>query len=386
MKRWRTTTLPVFAPYLIVFGLLLVAFQHWYGSPDLHASYAKYGDPGVGTGHWDFWYHFALRDILDPVVGWIPFAPVHWLGFAGLGVLIVWFGWPAAGCVAAAAAYELAISSVGTGVGFGLPARYPMIVIPLIAVPMAAVIQRIRVAQLLFVPLLAVSLVFAVAAIRNFSQLYPGDVQRIFGLRSTAPAFPSLSGVQAPVSFTLPPNGAPAPQTGKLEGDAVVARQGRDKPGFMRFGPWVGLKSGGYLATFSLAAQGVGPKEPVSILQVFGTGQAQPASTVVTGRELPGGRAFTNIDLPFATPGGQFVETRVYYRGKGTLRAGPITVLPIVAPQPAVHYHDWPLVFMWVGGTVLVGWLFAQVMMLSRQRERQTRQPSASEASSDGEQ
>ena len=158
----------------------------------------QYGSPAVGTGHWDFWYQFALRDILDPVVGWIPFAPVHWLGFAALGCLVVRFGWPAAGCVAAAAGYELVISSVGTGVGFGLPARYPMIVVPLIAVPLAVVIQRIRVALVVFVPLLAVSIIFAVAAVRNFGLLYPGDIQRIVGMRSTAPAFPELAGVQAP--------------------------------------------------------------------------------------------------------------------------------------------------------------------------------------------
>ena len=127
--------------------------------------------PQVGTGHWDFWYQFALRDILDPVVGWIPFAPVHWLGFAALGCLVVAFGWPAAGCIAVAAGYELVISSVGTGVGFGLPARYPMIVVPLIAVPLAVAIQRIRVALVVFVPLLAVSIIFAVAAVRNFGLL-----------------------------------------------------------------------------------------------------------------------------------------------------------------------------------------------------------------------
>ena len=124
------------------------------GVPISTAPYEAYGDPAVGTGDWNFWYHYALRDILDPVVGWIPFAPVHWLGFAGLGCLVVMFGWPAAGAIAVAAGYELLISSVGTGVGFGLPARYPMIVVPLIAVPLAVVIQKIRVARVIFVPLL----------------------------------------------------------------------------------------------------------------------------------------------------------------------------------------------------------------------------------------
>ena len=80
VKRWRTVTLPVLGPYAIGIGLLSAAFQHWYGSPNLQTSYQAVGVPAVGAAHWDFWYQYALRDILDPVVGWIPFAPVHWLG------------------------------------------------------------------------------------------------------------------------------------------------------------------------------------------------------------------------------------------------------------------------------------------------------------------
>jgi hypothetical protein len=365
-KRWRTVTLPVVVPYAIGLALLAAAFQHWYGSPDFYASYEQYGSPDVGTGHWNFWYDFALRDILDPVVGWIPFAPVHWLGFAGLGCLVVMFGWPAAGAIAVAAGYELLISSVGPGVGFGLPARYPMIVIPLIAVPLAVVIQKIRVARVIFVPLLAVSLVFAVAAARNFAQLYPSDVQRIFGMRSTAPAFPELAGVLAPLSFTLAADAAPAPQTGKVDGAEAVAKQGRDRAGFVRFGPWVGLKKGAYLATFSLAASGVRPNQTAAMVQIIGAGASGIESKVFSGRDLQTSGALRNVDMTFATPGGRFMETRVYYPGRGTLRVGPINVQPIAVPQAVTHYSDWPLVFLWVGGTVLVGWLFVQVMLLSR--------------------
>ncbi len=337
----------------------------------------------MGTGRWDFWYHYALRDLLDPVVGWIPFAPVHWLGFAGLGCLVVMFGWPAAGAIAVAAGYELLISSVGTGVGFGLPARYPMIVVPLIAVPLAVVIQKIRIALVIFVPLFAVSLVFALAAARNFGQLYPGDVQRIFGMRSTAPAFPELAGVLAPLSFTLAPDAPPAPATGRLEGAQVVGRAGRDKPGFLRYGPYVGLKENeAYLATFSLAAAGIDPDEIVGIVEVT-SGGAVLASKPLTGRQLSPFPSLINIDLPFTTPGG-FVETRVYYRGRGTLRAGLISVQPIAPVDPPTRFRDWPLVFMWVGGTFLAAWLFAQVMMLRRQRVRSNENDSEHSAGSGG--
>jgi hypothetical protein len=368
MERWRTVTLPVLAPFAIGFGLLAAAFQHWYGSPNLQASYQAYGSPAVGTGRWDFWYQFALRDILDPVVGWIPFAPVHWLGFAALGCLVARFGWPAAGCVAAAAGYELVISSVGPGVGFGFPARYPMIVVPLIAVPLAVAIQKVRAALVIFVPLLAVSVIFAVAAARDYGQLYPSNVQHIFGMRSTAPAFPVLNVVQVPVSFTLAPGSPPRPQTGKLERGQVVGRAGRDQPGFLRFGPYVGLKDGAYRATFSLAASGVGPEEHVATIEVVGGPESVLARRVITARDLRP-RDLSNIELSFATPGALWVETRVFYHGRGTLRVGPIDVQPILPPQPAAtHFRDWPIVFLWVAGTFLVGWLFVSVMRLSRKR------------------
>jgi hypothetical protein len=214
-----------------------------------------------------------------------------------------------------------------------------------------------------------------VAAVRDFTRLYPSESQGIIGLRSTAPAFPKLAGVSVPElsvsppqSFYFAPDAQPAPQTGKLEGGQVVAKAGRDDPGFLRFGPYVRLKRGAYLATFSLAAAGVRPDEVAAIMQVVGGGTVF-ASRPLTRRHLPSLPNLSNIEMSFATPGGLPVETRVYYRGKGTLRAGPISVQAIAPPQAEVHFHDWPIAFLWVAGTFLVGWLFVQVMLLSRQRK-----------------
>jgi hypothetical protein len=365
VKRWRTVTVPVLVPYVLGILLLSAAFQHWYGSPNLQTPYERYGSPAVGTGQWDFWYQFALRDILDPIVGWIPFAPVHWLGFAALGCLVVWFGWPAAGCVAAAAGYELVIASVGPGSGFGMPARYPMIIVPLIAVPLAVAIQKVRVARVIFVPLLALSLVFAVAAIRDYRALYPAEFQRVFGVRSIATAFPVLNEYEWQQSFTLSPGDWP-PETGKLQSGQVVARAGRDKPGFLVFGPYALLKAGAYQATFPLAANGVGSDERVAAIEVV-SGNALWAREVLTGRQVRR-RPLEGIELPFATPGNALIQTRVYYLGRGTLRMGPIQVQPIAAPISPVHYRDWPLTFLWVGGTFVIGWLFVELMRLNRKR------------------
>jgi hypothetical protein len=366
---WRTVTLPLLLPYVIGLASLAAAFQYWYGTLDPYAGYeGLYGDAGtIGSGGWDFWYEFVLRDIFNPVVGWIPFAPVHWIGFAALGCLVVWFRWPAAACLAVAAGYVLFVTSFGPSVGWGLPARYEMIVIPLIAIPLAVALQGVRAARVIFVPLLAVSLVFAVAAVRDYGWLYPIDeTQRIFGMRSTATAFPVTTEPAPPQSFTLAPGDWPAPLTGRLERGQVVARASRDRPGYLRYGPYSMLRPGAYRAKFSLAASGVRPEEPVAVIEVVGGGEAVLARETIAGRQLRR-RRLSSIDVSFGTPANA-IETRVYYLGRGALRTGPIHVQQITVPVPTTHFRDWPLAFLWIGGTALIGWLFVQVMRLTPRR------------------
>src|SRR5918994_6695834 len=271
-KRWRTTTVPVLVPYAIVLVSFVLAFQHWYGSPDPRTPYYAYSSTTLGGGGLRAVYDYGLHDLFNPLVGWIPFAPVHWLGLAALGCVVVWFGWPAAAVIAVAAAYELILASSAPVGGWGLPARYLLIVIPLIAVTIAVVIAQLRLARAVFVVLLAGSLVLTVAAVRDFEGLYPaGERQRIFGLRSIAPAFPVTLPPLPPTSFALSPGQAPT-QTGRVQGQQLVARQGRDKPGFMLWGPYSPLKTGAYEATFSLSAAGARPDALIAVIEVIGGG------------------------------------------------------------------------------------------------------------------
>jgi hypothetical protein len=356
----RTVALPVLVPYAAVFGAFLLAFLHWYGSADPRTPYYAYSTTTIGSGGWKALYDYVLHDIFDPMAGWIPFAPVHWVGLAALACVVVWFGWPALACLAVAAGYELVLASAAPAGGWGLPARYLIIVIPLIAVPIAVAIQQIRAARVVFLPLLAGSLVFAVAAVRDHLDLYPvGERQRIVGLRSIAPAFPVTLPPEPPKTFTLAP-GQVRPQAGRVERGQVVAREGRDRPGFLLYGPYSGLKSGAYEATFMLAATGARSNEAVATIEVVGRSETVLAREVVTADRL--GPVSREVGLSFATPGELPIETRVYYHGSGTLRAGSVEVGPIEnASQPA-HLRDWPLALLWVGGTILVGWLFVDVM------------------------
>ena len=297
------------------------------------------GGTTVGAGGKNFLYEFVLTDLFNPVAGWIPFVPVQWLGLAALGCVIVRFGWPAVGVVAVAAGYELLGASAGPLAGWQLPARYLVVVLPFIAIPMALLIQTVRPARFVFLPLLAVSLVFAVAAVHMYQGLYPvGVTPRIFGARTTAPLFAitrdiSLSGLTT--GFKLTP-GYPPPKTGTVKGGLVVARPGRNERGFMLTGPYSSLEDGTYQATFSLAATGATPGRSVAAIEVTGT----PPSRFFARQELkPGelGPRLTKRTMQFKTPGGYLVETRVYYYGNGTVKAGPVSHRARLDPRSALR-------------------------------------------------
>jgi hypothetical protein len=368
MKRWRTVAVPLIAPYAIGLGLMAITFQHWYGSPSPTAPYRAYSTTTVGSGGWDFLFEFTAADLFNPVNGWIPYVPVHWLGLAALGAVAVRFGWPGAACLGVAIGYELILSSAGPNIGWGFPARYLIILIPLIAVPLAVVIQRIGAARTVFVPLLAVSLVYAAAAVRDYQWLYPiGDKPKTFGARTTADLFPVTVPPELPTAFNLSPGGQFQPQTGKVQDGVSVARDSRDRPGYMLWGPYVSLKSGTYRATFSLASTGARDAEQVAVVEAAGTPPPRVfARRFVTAGELTA-RAPKNVTLEFKTPGSYLVEARVFYAGRGTLRAGPVQVQAVQASLEAPsRFPDWPLVLLWVGGTVLAGWLLVRAMRVRR--------------------
>ena len=360
-KRWHTALLPLLVPYAVGIGLFAIAFQHWYGSPDPRAPYLGWGYTTVGSGGWNFVWRFALTDLLNPVAGWIPYAPVHWVGLAALGCLVVWFRWPAAACIAVAAGNELIIAAAGPSVGWGFPARYLLIVIPLIAIPIALVLQEVRVARAIFFPLLAASLVIAFAFAHDYQRLYPvGDKPRLYGVRSVASIFPvTTQGWPTPTSFALQPGVFP-PQTGKVRGKQVIATEGLDPPGYVIFGPYTGLREGEYRARFRMAVAGVRGDVPVATIETSGTPPGTIfARKVVTAAELE--QRPTDVQLDFRTPGGWAVETRVFYQGRGTLSAGRTQVEPLHV-KARTWAPDWLLVVVWVGGTVLVGWLFVRLL------------------------
>ena len=366
--RWRTVLVPLVVPYVVGIGLLGVAFHDWYGAADPRAPYLGWGYSTVGSGGLDFMWRFLLTDLFNPIAGWIPYAPVQWLGLAALGCLIVWFRWPAAACIAVAAGNEVIIANAAPGVGWGFPARFLLIVIPLIAVPIALVLQELPVTRVIWVPLMAFSLVVSTAFAHDYLRAYPvGDKPRVFGVRNVASIFPIVNSPLLTTTFTLDPGLYP-PLTGRVQRGQVVAKESRDAPGFLMWGPYSSLREGEYRATFQLAASGVEGNVPVATIETTGIPPPKAFThKVVTAAEL--GRGSKDVRLDFKTPGGFFVETRVYYQGHGTVKAGPVVVTPLHV-KARTWAPEWLLAAAWVSGTILAGWLFIRLLRRRSQNER----------------
>jgi hypothetical protein len=357
-REWRSVTAPLAVPYLADIVLLAAVSYHLYGTVHPTAPYRAFSDTTAGTGGASFLYEFAVADLLNPAHGWIPYAPVHWLGIAALGCLVVKWRWAAVGIVALAVGYEVLLSSLGPEVGWGFPARYLILVIPLIAVPIALVIQEVRAALVAFVPLFAVSLVFAIAAAEQHLHLYPAsETSRLYGVRDVAGVFPITNRGLAPVTYTVSP-GQFGPLTGTVRGGQVIAKPA-DGPGYVTFGPYEYIKRDRYVARFELAVTGASPEAPVVTVDAV---SAPPPDFLavrdVTAGELRPGR-MTEVVLEFSNPNGGLIETRAFYRGTGTLRAGEVRVEP-ASPgtlTPPGRFPDWPKVLAWVLATVVAGWL-----------------------------
>jgi len=105
------------------------------------------------------------------------------------------------------------------------------------------------------------------------------------------------------------------------------------------------------------------------VIEVIGGADRVFVRQFIKANQLQPGRRLTEIKVSFATPGELPIQTRVFYQGQGTVRSGPVLVQRI-EPEggPAARLRDWPLAFLWVGGTALIGALFVQLIKLGRGR------------------
>jgi hypothetical protein len=355
---------------LPVSGLLLaVSFNAWYGGllPPGMASAPEEAWQAAWT--WSSLYHHGLGTLLSPSYGWLPFAPVHWLGIVGLVALARVFRLATAVALGLVGAYLFVIT--GTGVGFTFPARYLVSLIPFVGIPLLLLVKTCRPARVLFVGLLVLSLTMSVIAIGHHTDLYPNGTGRTTlplasELQDAWPIFSSKA--QAGFVFLLFPENE-FRQVGQLVeesgGDtpgtprAAYASPTSDSPGFLSYGPYRRLRAGTYLARFNIAASGDQPADQIATLDIFAGSDNVLAKKDLRLLDLPDSGEYVTVEVPFATPDSSYpVEARVYYTGKAEVWVKSIEVVRTSQPNGlAEDLPSWPRSLLWVVGATFVAFL-----------------------------
>ncbi len=350
-------------------ALLLVFFSAEYGSASPAVAYLR--PEMVDAVGWmilrwtpDTLYRHGLGTLLSPSTGWLPFSPVHWLGMVGLVPLLVQrraarFGF------AALLGYWLIISA-SFGGGDAFPARYAVVVVPLVAIPLLFVLRDSLHARVLFAPLLALSLAIAGVATTHHEGLYPALLEgtRLPILRDLQQVWPEYPRSVVQFGLTADQLSRQVGRVAENDPNTVRASAALDPPGYLAFGPYVALRQGTYVARYLVAARATGPGDYVATLDVTSVELGPSPSIAVLARArvylaefLPDG-GFTTLELPFAMPANGRVETRVYFAGAGQLELRSIEV---VASQDTITRHQrfpqWPTATLWVIGTLLFGTL-----------------------------
>lgn len=180
---------------MLSLAALALAFQRWYGNPLPNAAYEYFPGGDVGGGGPAFLYHYFLSDLFHAGDGWIPYAPVGWLGLAGLGLVVWRWRWAGAAALGAVALYAGLVALNGLPVGYQFPGRILLAAIALVAVPLALCLEHVPVARVAFVPLFALSLAITAVAVLDHMNAYAesgarGDA-RLPIVRDLEGAFPN---------------------------------------------------------------------------------------------------------------------------------------------------------------------------------------------------
>ena len=115
-------------------------------------------------------------------------------------------------------------------------------------------------------------------------------------------------------------------------GRVVAARAGRDRPGFLTFGPYRLLPAGPYRAVFRLRGAGA-----TAELQVTAARGRQVLAARDVG--LADGGVFQEVTVPFSLEAPNAVEYRVRWDGLGSIDVDAVGVTFADIPDPAPTYE-----------------------------------------------
>jgi hypothetical protein len=343
-QRWPWTELVCLAAPVVSIVALMIAFRAWYGSPWLTAPY--HFPPGANEARpvsdASSLYRYGFGQLLSPAFGWFPAAPLHALALVAVGIVAVRHRLVTAWLAVLGLLYLGAAATIDPGQN--LQARFMVVVIPLIALPLLiAVASRPRWLVVPAAALGAVTLAIgleaalhpnALAASPNGDVALPFEHQvgRLFpnlsaGPKNTEAAFAAVDltrHVGRVVTDPAAVNAAPA--ASPSAGDQVVEAGPTDGDGDLATGWPMTLAAGSYVARFRVSATTGTAGGPAGIVEIAGNNR------VVAGRELDGdtgGYVTIALRVRFTRP--TKIEWRARASGGGSVRLAAVDVHPVDA-------------------------------------------------------
>ena len=339
-------SVPAIAGLLILAGL--VAFNlHLYGGvlPGSHPDASYYTLRNV--------YVYGIGGLIGFPLGIIPFSPILAVALVSVPWASRWIGRKAtAGAAGVALIYWAFNGYFGSG-GLTLPGRYFVSIVPLLAVPLAVVILRgQRAARLALAITLVLTTWSSVTSAAHLPELYTAERRHVQPFGLTESLWP-LAIDETLDDFTTVSSEAPdfGSQVGTVEQmngiRYMVAREGRETPGFLSFGPFTRLRRGRYEAEFELIMEAGRPVPPAR-LQAAEYGGEVIAAVPVTFPDAGSRRTVERI--VFDKPDWLEVGLQVVYAGEGTLGVRKMSARLVEPfPQPTPEQDAWKA-GLWIAG------------------------------------
>jgi hypothetical protein len=105
-----------------------------------------------------------------------------------------------------------------------------------------------------------------------------------------------------------------------VRGNVTLAVPGKDKPGYLVFGPNRFFPSGKYKARFRIKAGAVNPQQELGRIEMIGDRKTILKQKMIYGRDMDKFPSWTDIPLEFEIPKSGEIGFRVYYSGGSRLQ------------------------------------------------------------------
>jgi hypothetical protein len=304
-------------------------------------------------------YVYGVGGFLGWPDGILALAPILIIALVAIPRSARWLGMVNTIGVTSIAAVYIGLNAYFGSPGWSIPGRYIVSVAPLLAVPLTVALTKAgRPTWLVVAVALALTVLSTIGSGRHFAELYTMERRNIQPFATTETVWPVTFVDRRPSKYIAE---APsiAHNVGHLEqmnsSRHLIAREGRDQPGALAFGPYIQLRPGRYTVNFELYLESGDDDSAAAQVEV-----SHAAGSVIAQRPVPFPSSASPITqtLEFQTEGMLPIEFRILFLGQGVVGIRTISVR-LLDPFASRQYENerWKTVLWFLGLTALaVGW------------------------------